>query len=161
MIEKFKRALVNLNKKVLTALRSDEADAVVDMPIQQGGFERLSSHDHCLVVSYKRDGNPVAQPVWPGYEGDKVFIWTEVEAYKAKRIRRNPETLIAPCNFRGKPLGNPIAARGRILETEAERQHAEQTIKSQWGWKRKAFAASASPLTDVHYIELVPATSAG
>lgn len=160
-VHRIRRALVMGNKKFLVAIRSKESDRILDASLRAGGFESLPGHDHCLVVSYKRDGMPVAQPVWPGYDGDRVFIWTEVEAFKAKRLRRNPDALIAPCSFRGKPLGAPIAARGRILETEAERAHAEAVIRSQWGWKRKAFAGAAGLLTAVHYIELVPADPAG
>lgn len=155
-----RRALVGANKRFLGALRSPEANTVLDMPIRFNGFDELRRYEHCLVVTYRKDGTPMPQPVWPGYDGDRVYLWTEVQAYKAKRLRRNPEALIAPCSFRGKPLAPPIAARGRILETAAERAHAEAVIRSQWGWKRKAFAAASRPLTDVHYIELVPLTSA-
>jgi len=75
---------------------------------------------------------------------------------KAKRLRRNPNALIAPCSFRGRPLGDPIAATGRILNDPAERAHAAKVIHCQWGWKRKAFAAISRPLTDVVYIEHTP-----
>jgi PPOX class probable F420-dependent enzyme len=148
------------NKKFLGAMLSKESQTVLDLPVQGGGFADLPYYEHCLVVTYKRDGTPVAHPVWPGYDGDRVFLWTEVEAFKAKRLRRNPDALIAPCSFRGKPLGPPIAAHGRILETDAERAHAEATIRAQWGSKRKTFAAAAGLLTAVHYIELVPARPA-
>jgi len=156
-VHRIRRAMVMGNKKFLVAIRSKEADTILDMKVQGGDFATLPGHEHCLVVTYKQDGTPIAHPVWPGYDGDRVFIWTEVEAFKAKRLRRNPDALIAPCSFRGKPLAAPIAATGRILETEEERAHAEATIWSQWGWKRKAFAGAAGLLTTVHYIELVPA----
>jgi PPOX class probable F420-dependent enzyme len=156
VVHRLQRAVVGANKRLLAALRSDESDSVMDMPVRRVGFSSLCGHKHCLVVTYRRDGHPVAQPVWPGYDGDRVYIWTEIEAYKAKRLRNNPDALIAPCSFRGKPLGPPIAARGRILESDAERRHAERVIRSQWGWKRKTYELTARPFADVHYIELVP-----
>ena len=103
LVHGFQRAMVMTNKRVLVALRSDEAGAVVELPVQRGGFASLHGHDHCLIVTYRKDGRPVAQPVWPGYEGDRVYIWTEIQAYKAKRLQNNPRALIAPCSFRGKP----------------------------------------------------------
>jgi PPOX class probable F420-dependent enzyme len=157
MISGVKRGAVNLNKRVLAALRSGEASTVIELPVRHGGFSSLHGHKHCLLVTYCRDGRPVAQPVWPGYDGERVYIWTEIHAYKAKRLRRNPDALIAACSFRGKPLGPPIAARGRVLETDAERRTAESVIRSQWGWKRKAFERTSRHLTPVHYIELIPA----
>lgn len=157
---RLQRGLVMANKRLLVALRSDSADTVVNMPVEHEGFARLRREKHCLVVTFRKDGRPIAQPVWPGYEGDRVYIWTEIEALKVKRLRNNPAALIAPCTFRGKPLGSPIGARGRVLVTDAECRHAESVIRSQWGWKRRAFERASRPLTDVHYIELVPAGSA-
>lgn len=155
--QRARRALVLANKRVLEYLRSPAADTLTDMPVAHGDFAGLAGHDHCLVVTYRKDGRPVAQPVWPGYDGDRIFVWTEEHAMKAKRLRRNPAALIAPCSFRGRPLGRPTAAVGRILDDPGERDHAAKVIHSQWGPKRKAFAALSRPLTDVVYIELVPA----
>jgi PPOX class probable F420-dependent enzyme len=156
MISRLQRAAVNANKRLLVALRSTDAATIVDRRVRHTGLSDLRGHKHCLLVTYRKDGRPVAQPVWPAYEGERVYIWTEIQAYKAKRIRNNPAALIAPCTFRGKPVGLPIAARGRILETDAERRHAHALIRSQWGWKRRTFERVSRPLTDVHYIELVP-----
>ena len=133
VLHRVRRGLVTANKRLLIALRSEDADTVVDLQIRPGGFASLDGHKHCLVVTYRKDGRPVAQPVWPGYEGDRLYIWTEIQAYKVKRLRHNPRALIAPCSFRGKPLGPPILASGRILETDAERSHAARVIRSQWG----------------------------
>jgi uncharacterized protein len=155
-----RRAAVLANKKVLEALRSPESATVLTMAVRTGGFGSLVAHKHCLVVSYRQDGRPIAQAVWPGYDGDRIYIWTEEQAMKAKRLRRNPNALIAACSFRGKPLGDPVAATGRILDDPAERAHAAATISSQWGWKRKTFAAMSRPLTDVVYIELTPRRAA-
>jgi PPOX class probable F420-dependent enzyme len=156
-VERLRGAVVGANKRMLVALRSADAASVVELPVQSSGFSSLRGSKHCLVVTYRKDGRPVAQPVWPGYDGDRAYIWTEINAYKAKRLRKDPRALIAPCSFRGKPLGPPVAARGRILETDAERAHAERVIRSQWGWKRKLYERISRAITDVHYIELVPA----
>jgi PPOX class probable F420-dependent enzyme len=152
-----RRGLVLANKYLLEALRDDQADSVLDLPVGDGGFASLAGHAHCLLVTYRKDGRPVAQPVWPGFDGDTAYVWTEVNAMKAKRLRTNPVALLAPCTFRGRPLGPPVAAIGRVLESNTERSHAAEVIGASWGWKRKAFAWASRPLTDVHYIGLVPA----
>lgn len=151
-----RRALVVANKTFWGLLRSPAAAHVTDMPVRHKGFGELSGYDHCLVVSYRKDGSAVPQPVWPGYDGDRVYVWTEEQAYKVKRLRRNPNALIAACSFRGKPLASPIAATAHILDDPAARAHAAAVLRSQWGWKRRAFAAASRPLTEVVYIELTP-----
>jgi PPOX class probable F420-dependent enzyme len=157
--ESLKRRLVNANKRVLMALRSPDADRVLRLPVRHTALGDLAGNTHCLLVTYRRDGRPIAQPVWPGYDGDRVYVWTEHLAYKARRLRNDPRALLAPCSFRGKPLGNPIAVRGRVLDTDGERKHAERVIRGGWGWKRKLFELSSRPLTDVVYLEFVPRTS--
>lgn len=154
------RRLVALAKRPMVASMDESAHTVVDRPVRHTGFDALSGHHHCLLVTYKRDGTPVPAPVWFARDGERLLVWTEVGAYKAKRLRRDPRALIAPCSATGKPLGDPIAARGRILEAEGERAHAARVIRSQWTLWQRAFAFAARPVTEVHYLEFT-ATDAG
>jgi hypothetical protein len=112
-----------------------------------------------LLVTYKRGGTGVPTPVWFARDGERVYVWTEINAYKAKRVRRDPRALLAPCGPTGRPLGPPIAASGRVLSDETERRRAAAKIRSQWGPGRRLFGLLSRPLTDVHYIEFVPAGS--
>jgi PPOX class probable F420-dependent enzyme len=150
------RRLTKLGKKPLVASMSSEAATVLDRPVQHTDFATLEGHQHVLLVTYKRDGTPVPSPVWFALEGDTLFVWTEVNAYKAKRLQRDPHALIAVCSPLGAPLADPIAATGRVLTDEAERQHAAAVLKSQWGLARRLFELSSRPLTDVHYLAFRP-----
>lgn len=149
--------LVAYAKRPMVASMDPSAYDVVGLPVRRTGFDGLQRHRHCLLVTYKRDGSPVPAPVWFARDGERLFVWTETNAYKAKRLRRDPRALIAPCTATGKPLGDPIAARGRILDAEAERTHAAAVIRSQWTLWQRAFALLARPVTEVKYLEFVPA----
>ncbi|KAA1416888.1 PPOX class F420-dependent oxidoreductase [Nocardioides humilatus] len=152
------RALVATAKKPMDASMDASAFDVVDRPVRDGDFDVLAGHRHMLLVTYKRDGSAVPAPVWFAREGERLYVWTEVNAYKAKRLRRDPRALIAPCGPTGKPLGDPVAATGRVLEDEAERAHAAKVIRSQWSWWQRAFERVSRPMTAVHYLELTAAT---
>jgi hypothetical protein len=152
-----RRAMVRFNKRFWQVLRSKRAVTVAELEVQRGDFHALRRSDHCLVVTYRRDGRPVAQPVWPGYEGGRIYVWTEEQAFKAKRVRNNPDALVAACSWRGVPRGLPIAARGRVLEPGPESEHAARVIAATWGPKRKLFALTSRPVTPVVYLEFVPA----
>lgn len=53
-------------------------------------------------TSYKRNGDPVALPVWVvPFEGGYAFT-TEAEAYKVKRVLRNPRITVAVSDVRGR-----------------------------------------------------------
>ncbi len=150
------RMVVRANKEVLTRLRSEEADRVMSMPVRHGSLDELRGHKHCLLVTYRKDGRPVAQPVWPGLEDGRMYVWTEVNAYKAKRLHNNPAALVAPCTFRGNPLGASISVRGRVLEAGAASAQAERIIRSGWGWKRRLYERLTRPVTAVVYMEFLP-----
>lgn len=67
------------------------------------------------LVSFKRDGTPVATPLWFVVDGERLLAMTDAHSAKAKRIRRNPEVTVAPCKASGRLIGEPIAARAEIV----------------------------------------------
>jgi len=151
------RRLLKAAKGPMNASRSREAATVLDRPVQYADFSSLDGHTHVLLVTYKRDGTPIPSPVWFARDGEQLYVWTEVNAFKAKRIRNDPRALLAICSPLGVPEGDPIAAMGRVLVDEAERERAATVIRSQWGWGRRMFEAMSRPLTDVHYLAFLPA----
>jgi len=68
-----------------------------------------------LLTTYRRDGRPVGTPVNIAVEGDRAFVRTFDRAWKAKRLRNNPDAQIAPSTVRGKPTGPVIRVRSRLL----------------------------------------------
>ncbi len=60
-------------------------------------------------TSYRKDGTPVSTPVWIAPADGKLYFFSEVDAYKVKRIRRNAAVTLQPCDIRGKIRpGSPI-----------------------------------------------------
>ncbi|MEH3052422.1 MAG: PPOX class F420-dependent oxidoreductase [Patulibacter minatonensis] len=154
------RRAVKVLKGPMESTRSPRAAEVLTMPVQpDANFDALRGGAHALLVTYKRSGDGVPTPVWFALDDDgrRLYVWTELNAYKAKRLRRNPDALLAPCDPRGAPLGPPIAATGRILETRGERAHAAAVIGSRWNAGQRLFERIARPLMPTHYLEFVPA----
>jgi uncharacterized protein len=79
------------------------------------------------VTSFKRDGTGVATPVWFVIETGRLLVKTDQQSFKAKRIRRNPAVMIAPCSASGRLHGDPIPAQAELL-AESELDHVEQLM---------------------------------
>ncbi|MFD8675600.1 PPOX class F420-dependent oxidoreductase [Streptomyces seoulensis] len=78
---------------------------------------RLGSGKYLLVTSYRKDGSPVATPVWVVPDGDDALgVWTAADSYKVKRIRRRADVLVGPCDMRGRPTGAPHPAHAEIAD---------------------------------------------
>jgi hypothetical protein len=74
-------------------------------------LQELAASRYVLLTTFRRDGTPVATPVWAAPLDGGLGVWTGPEAGKVKRIRRNPAVLVATCDVRG---GNPgVAHPGR------------------------------------------------
>jgi len=74
-----------------------------------------------LLTTYKRDGSPVGTPVSVAFDGDRAFFRTYDKAWKARRLRRNPEVEVAPSTFRGTPAGPSLHARATLLDGDQAR----------------------------------------
>ncbi len=121
------------------------------------GFDALRGHKYCLLTTFRRSGEPVPTPVWFGLQDGKAYFRSEAAVGKIKRIRANPEVLLAPCSFRGKPLGPAAAGRARVLATEDE-EGAEAALQANYGLFRRLYEGGAGTLgVDAVYVEVEPA----
>ncbi|MER6736789.1 PPOX class F420-dependent oxidoreductase [Streptomyces puniciscabiei] len=79
-------------------------------------LDRLGSGKYLLVTSHRKNGTPVATPVWVVRDGDALGIWTAADSFKVKRIRRRADVLVGPCDLRGNPTGDQIPATAEITD---------------------------------------------
>ncbi|MEU6478705.1 PPOX class F420-dependent oxidoreductase [Streptomyces sp. NPDC047017] len=77
---------------------------------------RLGAGKYLLVTSYRRDGTPVATPVWVVRDGAALGAWTAAGSWKVKRIRNRADVLAGPCDVRGKPTGEQVPAVAEICD---------------------------------------------
>ncbi|PYC71670.1 PPOX class F420-dependent oxidoreductase [Streptomyces tateyamensis] len=85
-------------------------------------LERLGRGKYLLVTSYKKDGTPVATPVWVVPDGAALGVWTVADSWKVKRIRRRAEVLVGPCDVRGNPTGESVPARAELVDAAGYRK---------------------------------------
>ena len=106
---------------------ADERPARIDTAALEAQFPGK----YLSVTSFKRDGTPVATPVWFVIEDGRMLIYTNPESFKAKRIRRNPSVRIAPCNATGRVRGEPAPATAEFLP-EDQKDHVMRLIKRKY-----------------------------
>jgi uncharacterized protein len=121
------------------------------------GFDGLRGHKYCLLISFRRSGEPVPTPVWFGLDTDgRLFVRTEAGAAKVKRIRADSRVRVAPATSRGKPTGPLAAGVARVLPGDDE-AHAERALQANYGLGRRLYEGVSEPL-GVHtvYLEVTP-----
>jgi PPOX class probable F420-dependent enzyme len=88
-------------------------------------LERLGAGKYLLITSYRRNGTPVATPVWVVRDGDTLGAWTAADSWKVKRIRARGDVLVGPCDARGNPTGDQIPARAEITDASTVARYRE------------------------------------
>ena len=79
------------------------------------------------LVTFKRDGTPVATPVWFVVDGERLLAITDAHSGKIKRIRREPDVTVAPCKPDGRVTGAAVPARATILPA-SDLERAQELI---------------------------------
>ena len=79
-------------------------------------LEQLSVGKYMLVTSYRKNGTPVATPVWVVRDGDKLGVQTQADSWKVKRIQARGDILVGPCDLRGNPTGDQVPATAEITD---------------------------------------------
>ena len=97
----------------------------------------IRGQKYISLTTFRKNGTPVATPVWFGEKDDRLYIMTRSDSGKYKRIRNNPKARVAPCTIRGVITGSQFDATTRILPPE--HAHARQTINRKYWAARIPF----------------------
>ena len=107
----------------------------------------LGNAKYLSLTTYRKDGTPVATPVWLVRDGDTLRVITQADSGKAKRIRNNAKVLLAPCDARGNLKGDSVAGTA-TLQDSAETARTGSMIEKRYGllgkllmWRNRRSAA--------------------
>lgn len=92
----------------------------------------LGQGKYLSLTTYRRDGTPVATPVWLVRDGDRLRVITQADSGKAKRLRNDDRVLLAPCDARGRLRGDTVPGTAS-LEDPADTQVTARMIEKRYG----------------------------
>jgi uncharacterized protein len=150
------RKVGRLQYRFYDRMRHPKSFEIAAEPDAAADFEALRGHHYCLLVTFKRSGEPVPTPVLFGLEGEKVYFRTEEDIAKVKRLRRDHRVRVGPCNWRAKPLGPLADGTARIL-SGAEADHAQQVLQRSYTRPMRVYEGTVDMLpVDLLYVEVTP-----
>lgn len=92
-------------------------------------LERLSQGKYLSLTTFRKTGEGVATPVWVVRDGDHLYVTTQADSGKVKRLRNNPKVSLAPCDARGKLTGPAVAGTVVLLDTAGSQQAQAKVMK--------------------------------
>jgi uncharacterized protein len=107
-------------------------------------FAPFAGQKYLNLETFKKNGAGVKTPVWFAEDAStsldskdaKLYVYTIGVSGKIKRIRNNPRVKIAPCDMRGKVLGEWVEARAEIVAGEEDIRGTELLKKKYFPWKQ-------------------------
>jgi PPOX class probable F420-dependent enzyme len=146
-------ALLN---RLYARIRHREALEAGRAPGPAPDLETLRGHKYCLLVTFRRSGEPIPTPVWFGLDdAGRAYVRSERDVGKVKRLRRDSHVRVAPCTLRGRPLGPSTEATARILPA-GEEGRAEAALAANYGLGRRVYEGVGTRFgMDTVYLEVV------
>ncbi|GAA1799816.1 PPOX class F420-dependent oxidoreductase [Planosporangium flavigriseum] len=80
--------------------------------------DEIGRSRYISLTTYRKDGTGVATPVWQVVNGGELFVVTDAESWKVKRIRNNTHVVVTVCGVRGNIAPGAPSAQGtaRLLD---------------------------------------------
>ena len=106
----------------------------------------LAEARYVSFVSFRRNGTPVATPVWIApYGRDELCFTTAGDAAKVKRLANDSRATIQPCDVRGRlrPGTDPVDVTARVV-TGAEFAGVEAAVAHKYGLQYRLVVWSGS-----------------
>ena len=94
-----------------------------------------ATEPYVSMVTFRRSGAEVATPVWIAELAGRYYLFSEARAGKVKRIKNNPRTKLAACNYRGKVSSPWLEATSRVVSDADLIANARQALRKKYGWQ--------------------------
>ena len=90
---------------------------------------------HISLETVKKSGEGVKTPVWFVLHNNALYVYTEADSWKVKRIRNNLRVRVAVCNIRGDVKGQWLDGTASIVDGD-ERLAADKLLDRKYFLKR-------------------------
>jgi len=103
-------------------------------PVSAAGdkLSQFTGEKYICIETYRRTGDPVRTPVWFVEENGELFVRTDSDTGKMKRIHNNPRVRVATCNIRGNAKGEWVGGEARQVDSETSK-HVFSLLKAKYG----------------------------
>ncbi len=103
-------------------------------------LNELADVTFIALETFRKNGEGVITPVWVAGENGKLFVWTDLESWKVKRIRNNSRVRLCQSDVAGNPKSEWLEARAQVLDSDEARDNARRLFKAKYGLQFRMFS---------------------
>ncbi|MEU9061411.1 PPOX class F420-dependent oxidoreductase [Streptomyces sp. NPDC048430] len=99
-------------------------------------LQDFARSEYVSLTTYRKDGTPVATPVWAAADGGVLYVWTRSDSWKVKRLRNDSRVLVTVCDVRGRVAEGAPSAEGtaRLLDGDGTAA-VRKVLARKYTWK--------------------------
>jgi uncharacterized protein len=108
-------------------------------------LDALARSRYVSLTTYRRDGVGIDTPVWHAVDDHTLYIWTNADSWKVKRIRNVPRAVVTVCTARGRIEEGAVRVEGaaRLITDEDGMAHVRELLAGKYGWQFRVTELSA------------------
>jgi uncharacterized protein len=84
-------------------------------------MKQFEGQNYVALETFKKNGMGVKTPVWFVSYNDTLYVYTEADSWKVKRIRNNPRVRVAVCDMRGNVKGTWMEGTASFVSGDEQR----------------------------------------
>ena len=110
---------------------------------ESANYLALKDQRYISLVTFKRNGDRVATPLWFAASDGKLVAYTNLDSAKVKRIRNGAAVEVAPCTMKGETLGPYVTGKAVILDAvQGSRVHG--LLNRKYTWQKRLMELGAT-----------------
>lgn len=102
-------------------------------------IEQFEHQQYINLETFRRNGEGVKTPVWFVMEDGVLYTRTMVNAWKVKRLKRDPRIKVVPCDAQGNPLGTWVNGRAYEIGDPAVADYVNSLMNKKYGLLKRGF----------------------
>lgn len=121
----------------------------------------LENAQYINLETFRKNGTGVKTPVWQVAEGGTLYVWTQADSWKVKRIRNNAHVRVCQSDARGNPESEWVDAEAKVLESaDVQAAQHKRMVKKYGLFYRMFWLLSKIRRADYTVVAINPANSA-
>ncbi|MFC9122651.1 PPOX class F420-dependent oxidoreductase [Streptomyces sp. NPDC057067] len=99
-------------------------------------LQDFARSEYVSLTTYRKNGTPVATPVWAAADGGVLYVWTRSDSWKVRRLRNDSRVRVTVCDVRGRIAEGALSAEGTARLLDADGTAAvRKVLARKYTWK--------------------------
>jgi hypothetical protein len=107
--------------------------------MNNGRIQPFEKQAYLNLKTFRKNGVGVPTPVWFVEHQGLLYVYTIDGSGKVKRIRNNRSVQVAPCDARGKLLGEWLDAQAHLVTDQGTIREVDRLLDRKYGLQRALF----------------------